>query len=213
MKLFNSYSKNWVNRGTSILLFVSMSISPRNVSILSGDMPTRKISTLWNYVVWKGSTVLITYYSLQPVLNFSSKNLHFLTQVKIPWPSVKNNIFPLICDKPVELLFTSQSVRWFEFEAKTLEDVSFRNSISVSSFLWCNKQLGGKQKGPVELSSTLLPALEISGNSGDAKQIFRARYLTPRSDIWDFSFNCIKKLKGALQGMILSESIEELILI
>ena len=147
MKLFNSYSKNWVNRGTSILLFVSMSISPRNVSILSGDMPTRKISTLWNYVVWKGSTVLITYYSLQPVLNFSSKNLHFLTQVKIPWPSVKNNIFPLICDKPVELLFTSQSVRWFEFEAKTLEDVSFRNSISVSSFLWCNKAAWRETEG------------------------------------------------------------------
>lgn len=35
--------------------------------------------------------------------------------------------------------FTSHSTRWFEFEARTLEEASFRNSISVRSFLWCNK--------------------------------------------------------------------------
>lgn len=190
-----------------------MSISPRNVSILCGNMPTRKISTLWNYVVWKGSTVLMTYYSLQPVLDFSSKNLHFLTQVKIPWPSVKNNIF--LWSVTTLLNFSLPHSRSDDLNSKPKHWKTYHSGTPSVQVVFSGviRQLGGKQKGPVELSSTLLPALETSGNSGDAKQIFRARYLTPRSGIWDFSFNCIKKLKGASQGMILSESIEELILI
>lgn len=37
------------------------------------------------------------------------------------------------------IFFTSQSARWLEFEAKILDDVSLKNSMLVSSFLWCSK--------------------------------------------------------------------------